>query len=559
MSRGYSRKSRVKITTWIISICLLLNIWFPSGLQAGDLTNPEKVKVLSVETLEKDPTDKSTSELTRDLASQPETLNGTIDKTEKAEIQPETPTLELKPTKATLIEIKTLAPGIEYNFLTKVLEDLQPVQIHYLKANLNQPWVEVRPVISQPMIGSLETLTNLSVPYGAIGAVNGSFYYMGGQRSPIDTTIIDQQLIVKSSRSATSLFFMTNNKVSIDQFLPITTLKLPDKKLSFPIKAINRPGDGIVLYTPLFEPNTNTESDCMEMVLKKDARGRLKIREIVSGNAAIPPDGAVISFQGSSINQAQYFNVGDTVTYAVDYANKDKIVHLLGNGPLLVKDGRRPVPMENEGLESALWKRHPRTAVGLTKKGEIMLVVVEGRQENSVGMTFEELADLMLELGADKAMAMDGGGSAEMLVKGQVINHLTDGRERKLSNGIVVIYQIPVYIDDQRIYFELTDGLPVIENDRVLVPARKIFETMGIDVAWDEKTSTVTAVKGKTTVKMKIGSNQATVKGKKVKLDVSPKIIEGRTMIPLRFISQSFRSKVEWKTDTRSAYITTKR
>lgn len=90
------------------------------------------------------------------------------------------------------------------------------------------------------------------------------------------------------------------------------------------------------------------------------------------------------------------------------------------------------------------------------------------------------------------------------------------------------------------------DQPPVIENNRILVPLRGIFESLWANVNWDPKTQTITAVKDKTKVILKIGSKYATVNGKAVAIDVPAKVIKNRTLVPLRFIGEALGEQVYW-------------
>ena len=93
---------------------------------------------------------------------------------------------------------------------------------------------------------------------------------------------------------------------------------------------------------------------------------------------------------------------------------------------------------------------HPRTAVGLSKDGKTMyLVVADGRREGVPGLTLPELAAFMDELGACVAMNFDGGGSSAMWVdadgdrlrelNGVIVNQVSDGVERKVGNHLAVV------------------------------------------------------------------------------------------------------------------------
>jgi uncharacterized protein YgiM (DUF1202 family) len=117
---------------------------------------------------------------------------------------------------------------------------------------------------------------------------------------------------------------------------------------------------------------------------------------------------------------------------------KGLLYHAISGDRMLVEKGKRV-----EGLESERFD--PRTAVGLNQNGRwLILAVVDGR-EFSEGMSFPELADLMISFGAYTAMSLDGGGSSTMVVEGRdgrpsVVNTLIDegvpGRERAVANHL---------------------------------------------------------------------------------------------------------------------------
>lgn len=116
---------------------------------------------------------------------------------------------------------------------------------------------------------------------------------------------------------------------------------------------------------------------------------------------------------------------------------------------------------------------------------------------------------------------------------------------------------ITVYIQDEELTF---DQPPVITSGRVLVPFRPIAEGLGVNVTWDQKTKRVTA-EYKSPFKTKIviipvNGKTATVDSTTVSLDVPAKIINGRIMVPIRFLTQSFGAKVNWNSQSREIDIT---
>ncbi len=112
---------------------------------------------------------------------------------------------------------------------------------------------------------------------------------------------------------------------------------------------------------------------------------------------------------------------------------------------------------------------------------------------------------------------------------------------------------VNVVIDGKK---QVYDQQPIIQNDRTLVPLRGIFETLGAEIEWDPVNRKVTATKGTTEVVVTIGSRQATVNKSIVQLDVAAQIINDRTLVPLRFVSEALGAEVGWDAATRTALIT---
>lgn len=114
---------------------------------------------------------------------------------------------------------------------------------------------------------------------------------------------------------------------------------------------------------------------------------------------------------------------------------------------------------------------------------------------------------------------------------------------------------IRVFYDSKEIKFDVP---PKIVNSRTLVPFRAIFEELGAIVEWDAKTSKVIGIKDNTTVVLTVNKNIAKVNNKEILLDTEPIIINGRTLIPLRFVSESLGLNVEWNTENNAVIITSK-
>jgi hypothetical protein len=157
----------------------------------------------------------------------------------------------------------------------------------------------------------------------------------------------------------------------------------------------------------------------------------------------IAPGSAVLVARGNAATKLQAeAATGTMLTIRVilqpDWAT---VSDAIGGGPVLVRDGR-PVYRANEAFTvSQIAPRHPRTAIGQTADGRVLLVVVDGRQPGySVGMTTFEMALTMVRLGAVRAMQLDGGGSSTLAFEGQVLNRPSDGRERPISTALMLQY-----------------------------------------------------------------------------------------------------------------------
>ena len=98
---------------------------------------------------------------------------------------------------------------------------------------------------------------------------------------------------------------------------------------------------------------------------------------------------------------------------------------------------------------------------------------------------------------------------------------------------------------------------PVLINGRTLVPLRAIFEAMNVIPKWDSVTKTVSAKTDSVDMKLTIGSQKAIVNGKNIKLDAPGTLVNGRTMVPARFIAETLGADVKWDAYTRTVMIST--
>jgi hypothetical protein len=120
--------------------------------------------------------------------------------------------------------------------------------------------------------------------------------------------------------------------------------------------------------------------------------------------------------------------------------------------------------------------------------------------------------------------------------------------------------KITVMFNDKEISFSV---MPEITNGRTMVPMRYICEAMGSSVEWDGATQSITIKRHVTTdnaewkdeIKMTVGSNKIIVNGEEQTMDCAPMIVNGRTLVPARFIAQAMGADVNWNGEDRVVEI----
>jgi len=121
------------------------------------------------------------------------------------------------------------------------------------------------------------------------------------------------------------------------------------------------------------------------------------------------------------------------------------------------------------------------------------------------------------------------------------------------SNNVSASQGVSIYINGEKQSFS---NQAVIENSSTLVPLRGIFESLGANVQWNQSTQTIDASKGNTKVWLKIGSKNAKVNDSAINLSVPAQVKNGKTLVPLRFISESLGANVQWNQKTQTVTIT---
>lgn len=278
-----------------------------------------------------------------------------------------------------------------------------------------------------------------------VAAVNGDFYtteddYRG---DPRDVQVQNGELISAPAGNA-SFWLDARGEPRTANVQSGLRVQWPDG--TWTAMGLNelRDSESVVLYSPAVGRTTRT-SGGVEFVLTnapgeawvplqvgKRLRGRIsQVKR--GGDADVPSDGLVLSVGSRLPESIRNLQPGAEVRLEfITVPDLTGAETALGGGPTLVREGKAMT-------WSNFQVRHPRSALGWNKT-HFFLVQVDGRQPDlSVGMTFPELANYMVELGCEEAINLDGGGSATMWVLGQVVNSPSEGRQRPGANALVVM------------------------------------------------------------------------------------------------------------------------
>lgn len=354
-----------------------------------------------------------------------------------------------------------LRPGIVYTH--RVTDD--PMRIHVVELDLTEPRLSLRPNLGRDQVWGTETVRSMANRHGALVAINGDYWTHGGV--PLNLVVIDGEIMI-APKSRAAFGIRWDGTATIGQW---TRGWSWDAEAAAPngerlwIRLLNSDvnEDWLTLYTSRFgRPSRGDEvSPVTEAVLNMEHRV-LELRTDQPG-VEIPSGGFVLTGRDAAGEWLlENLDVGDIVQ--LDLRSDppwQELRHALGVGPLILKDGgyhQDPIAPHPEGEEFTIpWKenhylyRHPRSALGVSQDGrKVILATVDGRQaEWSLGVYQREMADLLLEFGAWDGMDLDSGGSATLVIEGEVVNRPSDranpdgtgGVERSVANALLVFYE----------------------------------------------------------------------------------------------------------------------
>ena len=327
---------------------------------------------------------------------------------------------------------KQLAKGVTYTYLQDEMNGRQ-IQAYLVSVEPRSQY-QLLPFSAAGDYNGRGKLSQYAAQKKLLAAINASYFDTDGW---VIGNVKKQGQLMAVDEQPRSGYVLNRGLPDIVQDIAYYgTVDLPNGQ-HLVLKGMNRMriADDLVLYNTFFAPSTKTNQWGREVKIVNN-----RVTEVATaGNMVITPGSVVVSGHGASAAALAQLKVGDRVTISQTLGSSvaDAADTVVSGGPLLVEHGRVHVRATEEKMAADIAKgRAPRTAVGIKKDGTLLMVVVDGRNNNSAGLTLAELATYMLRLGAREAVNFDGGGSSVMAINGLVVNKPSDGKERPVSIGL---------------------------------------------------------------------------------------------------------------------------
>src|SRR5438093_3788620 len=346
---------------------------------------------------------------------------------------------------------QTLLPGVVYSRQVEFTGH-GPVVINVISAPKPTGLYALKPVLSNNAILGRERVTSMQKRVSAeatVASVNGDlFSWTDGH--PTGGLIRDGILDSGPVDFRSTVGIDTDGVLHVERVRLAGTWQGSGQRRILGINEVPR-ANRTTLYTHAWGARTPAENGGAQAIIQPfpATKPNTALTGVVTqyasgGNQPIPPDGAVIVARGA---QAPFLaaeapagsNLTVLLTLTPPWAN---VLEALGGGPVVVRDGKPVYRSLEDFTTDQLTPRHPRTGVGQTADGRILLVAVDGRQPGySTGLTNFELALTMMRLGCVTASALDAGGSTTMAFDGKVLNRPSDpGGERAVAEALTLFY-----------------------------------------------------------------------------------------------------------------------
>lgn len=330
---------------------------------------------------------------------------------------------------------KTLG-GITYEE-RKILLENDFIKAYIAYVDLTNPNICVKVMTASEGSSYLENVKDMATKNDTVIALNGDFFNMSsGQTNMLGMVMKDGELISTPALDHQASFVVTETNEVLMDYFSFTMNLISPQGYSTPMYEINKVPvvtGGITMLTPAWAEKSWGGENFKELVVENDVVK--EIREPGSDAVQIPQNGYILVTNPAANAFFDYFKVGDPVK--IDLKISPDITgfkEVTGGNTLLVDEGKLA---KFTGIVTGYAQR---SSVGITKDGKtLILAAVDGRETNCKGLTQYGMAELMISLGAYKAINLDGGGSTTFIKKDSNGNQQTMNSAswlRKVSTAI---------------------------------------------------------------------------------------------------------------------------
>lgn len=400
------------------------------------------------------------------------------------------------------LECRSVGPGVQY---VRMHMPDYPLDVYTLTIDLNNPYNDVNAFIGKDHAGTTEAMTQaytrLSTPgHQSIGSINGNFWIVSGQGmddllgQPHSGCMVNGEIATEPNgwnragrgegvellQEIGFVVLDEEKKMWIDDmYFEARVTNAADE--SFAIAEVNRirNENEIVLYNH-FTGETESYIDGVDVVIEPtegqtwgvNKEVECVVTRIVPGTGGTALEGAEYALSGAGTG-AEFLNklqVGDVVTISTSLSTRtDGLVpmarQMLTGNALVMRDGQLTPRNENETYNS---QTYSRSGIGMSQDGKTLyLIVIDYKSSTSVGCNTATMCYILKQAGAWNVANMDAGGSAQMMLRGSLVNNPADGKERPVSNGFMVFTNAP---ED-----ETLDHL-AFDHYNLTIPAYACFE-----------------------------------------------------------------------------------
>ena len=324
-------------------------------------------------------------------------------------------------------KVQKIDDGVVYVSFTKYINTRRiKVNIAEINRSLNEN-IEIAPIMSA---NKKSKINNMATQNDVLVAVNGT-YFKQDTGVPLGTLVINDEII------SGPIYERVGIGISADGFKTSRIAfsgEIKNGATSVSIDNINQPR---MMFSEVLLYNQNWGERSGETKIGSSHIAIIDNKIIAKSDFPlyIPNDGYVLSGPKSALKD---FNIGEKVTinYNLNPNWKD-VNHIISGGPYLLKDGDVYIDTASQKLKG-ITGRNPRTAIGYTKDNVMLMVTIDGRKEGLSGVTLEELAIIMKDLGCYNAINLDGGSSTVMYVDGTVYTGSNIKNSTAISNALAV-------------------------------------------------------------------------------------------------------------------------